>query len=94
MDDTRTFFARASAIAIAFAAQAALPGTAQAQSDEAVAQGGIQDIVVTAQKMEQKVNEVGMSINAFSGNQLSSLGIERPEWARDVAEGSAGAGVP
>lgn len=98
MDDTRTFFARASAIAIAFAAQAALPGTAQAQSDEAVAQGGIQDIVVTAQKMEQKVNEVGMSINAFSGNQLSSLGIERPEDLAKVVPGltvaTGGAGLP
>ncbi|NOX93656.1 MAG: TonB-dependent receptor [Alphaproteobacteria bacterium] len=36
-------------------------------------------IVVTAQKREQKLDEVGMSIDAFSADQLQDRGVSNPE---------------
>ncbi|MDE0755652.1 MAG: hypothetical protein OSB26_13450, partial [Woeseiaceae bacterium] len=36
--------------------------------------GGLEEIVVTAQKREQNLQDVGISITAFSGNQIKELG--------------------
>jgi len=41
----------------------------------AVAQEGMEEIVVTAQRREQNVQDVGIAITAFSGDQLRQLGI-------------------
>ncbi|UTW45222.1 TonB-dependent receptor [bacterium SCSIO 12696] len=38
----------------------------------------LEEVVVTAQKRAQSVNSIGVSANAFSGNQLSSLGVDNP----------------
>lgn len=38
--------------------------------------GGINDIIVTAQKRAQNLNDVGLSITAASGDQLQSLGVQ------------------
>ncbi|MBT6582763.1 MAG: TonB-dependent receptor, partial [Gammaproteobacteria bacterium] len=35
----------------------------------------IEEIVVTAQKREESINEVGMSIQASTGEQLKDLGV-------------------
>jgi iron complex outermembrane receptor protein len=35
----------------------------------------IEEVVVTAQKREQNVQEIGISVTAFSGEQLKDLGI-------------------
>ena len=35
----------------------------------------LEEIVVTAQKREQNVNEIGMAISAFSGEDLTALGV-------------------
>ncbi len=35
----------------------------------------IEEIIVTAQKREESINDVGMSIEASSGEQLKELGI-------------------
>jgi len=43
----------------------------------ATAQGVLEEIVVTAQKREQNIQDVGIAINAFSGDQMRDLGIER-----------------
>lgn len=43
----------------------------------AIAQGVLEEIVVTAQKREQNIQDVGIAINAFSGDQMRDLGIER-----------------
>ncbi|HOA49226.1 MAG TPA: TonB-dependent receptor [Novosphingobium sp.] len=60
--------------AIAFvSATAAQAQTAPA--DEAADAGGINDIIVTAQKREQNINKVGMAITAQSGDELLSKGI-------------------
>ena len=37
--------------------------------------GGIEEIVVTAQKREQDINDVSISISAFSGEDLKALGV-------------------
>ncbi|MDM3871598.1 TonB-dependent receptor [Porticoccus sp. W117] len=36
----------------------------------------LEEVVVTAQKRAQSVNSIGVSANAFSGNQLSDLGVD------------------
>ena len=41
----------------------------------AVAQGVLEEIVVTAQKREQNIQDVGIAISAFTGEQMTSLGI-------------------
>ena len=38
-------------------------------------EGFIEEVIVTAQKREQSVNDVGMSIDVSSGEKLSDLGI-------------------
>ena len=46
---------------------AALPGISVAQS--------LEEVVVTAQKRSQSINDVGMSVSAASGDQVQALGI-------------------
>ena len=49
-----------------------MAGTAFAQS------GGIlEEVVVTAQKREQNLQDVGIAISAFSGEQIDALGIKK-----------------
>jgi iron complex outermembrane receptor protein len=51
--------------------------TGEAQSVQSAPQPGntIPDIIVTAEKREQRVNDVGMSIQVQTGDQLAQLGI-------------------
>ncbi len=60
--------------ALAQAADPASDSEAAALGDEAVS-AGVGEIIVTAQKREQSVNRVGMSISAFTGDTLTNLGI-------------------
>jgi len=53
----------------------------------AAAQGVLEEIIVTAQKREQNIQDVGISINAFTGAQMRDLGIER---SYDIARMSPG----
>lgn len=42
----------------------------------AISQAGVlEEVVITAQKREQNLQEVGISVTAFSGNQLDNLGM-------------------
>jgi iron complex outermembrane recepter protein len=50
-------------------------GAVCAQEVEANASPVLEEIVVTAQKRAQSINDVGMSINAATGAQLQELGI-------------------
>lgn len=36
----------------------------------------LEEVVVTAQKREQNINDVGVAVTAFSGEQMNALGIE------------------
>ncbi len=60
------------ALAVSFLA---VPSTALAQSKEAPDSGGIEEIVVTAQKRDQNVQDVPISITAFSGDTLRERNI-------------------
>tara|TARA_R110001592_G_scaffold190887_1_gene436938 strand:+ start:13755 stop:15938 length:2184 start_codon:yes stop_codon:yes gene_type:complete len=57
----------ASAGATLMAAVVAMPATASV----------LEEIVVTAQKREENLQDVGISVTAFSGNQLKELGMTR-----------------
>lgn len=46
-------------------------------AQSAIAQGVLEEIIVTAQKREQNIQDVGIAINAFSGAQMRDLGIQR-----------------
>jgi len=72
---TRRFVARTGALLIS--ATASLPTVA---ADSSAASSGIEEIVVTAQKREESINDVGMAIDAASGDRLKDLGV------RDTAE--------
>lgn len=52
------------------------PGIACAQTDNIRDDIQISDIVVTAQKREERVQDIGMSIQAASGEALTRLGIQ------------------
>jgi iron complex outermembrane receptor protein len=56
----------------------ALPTTAYAQEADASASDNPAEIIVTAQKREQAINDVGMTIQAASGNTLDARGITGP----------------
>ena len=58
---------------------AAIPGIASAQL--------LEEIVVTAQKREQSIQEVGIAITAFTGDQIDQLGFES---STDIADLTAG----
>ena len=42
------------------------------------AEAVIEEILVTAQKREQNLQDVSSSVSAFSGEQLRALGVEEP----------------
>ena len=65
-------------------AQAGAVGTSQ---DTTQAQGGIQEIVVTAQRREQSLQDVGVSVSAISADSLRNLSITD---ARDISKAVPG----
>jgi len=59
-------------------AMAALAGARVADAQQqtaAAASGGLEEIVVTAQKREQNPQEIGISLSAITGADLSELGV-------------------
>jgi iron complex outermembrane receptor protein len=47
-----------------------------AHAGTALAQGGVEEILVTAQKREQRLQDVPISVSAFSGDLMEDAGIE------------------
>ncbi|HEU4430584.1 MAG TPA: TonB-dependent receptor [Myxococcota bacterium] len=82
---------RVSILALAFAAPAFAqeePAPAPPAEEAAPrAAGGIEEIIVTAQKREENINDIGMSIQAASGDQLTELGITDPGQLDKVVTG-------
>jgi iron complex outermembrane receptor protein len=74
----RTFTARRLATAISLAL---LPGMLQAQGVL------MEEIVVTAQKREQNLQDVGIAISAFSGEQMERLGYDNAQQVTSMAPG-------
>lgn len=64
----------------------ATPATAQTLN-ETDAGEGLQDIIVTAQKRSQNLNDVGLSIQAFSGDDLKAAGIASASDLSQVVSG-------
>lgn len=66
MNSQRRIFAYCLAIALAMSI-----------SHTADAQGVLEEVVVTAQKREQSIQDVGIAITAFTGDQMKALGVEQ-----------------
>lgn len=82
---------------IGIAAAMLTPVAALAQ--DASEQGGLTEIVVTAQKRAQGANDVGITLNAFSGEELAQRGVASAEDIALFTPGltvneSAATGVP
>lgn len=45
----------------------------------AIAMAQLEEVIVTAQKREQGVNDVGISVNAFDAVQIRNYGVQRPD---------------
>tara|TARA_R110002110_G_C13470525_1_gene721029 strand:+ start:147844 stop:148389 length:546 start_codon:yes stop_codon:yes gene_type:complete len=56
-------------------------------ASQAVAQKQLEEVMVTAQKRAQSANDVGITINAFSGDQIKDLGVVTAE---DIAQYTPG----
>jgi len=66
-------------VAATLVSGAALAQSAAPQSDSKAAlpkaEGGLEEVIVTANRREQNLQDVGTSIAAFSGEQLKDLGV-------------------
>lgn len=74
-------------VSLAAMALASLSVSAVAQAQNAEADGGLGEIVVTAQKREQNLQDVGVSVSALPADQLAALGIVD---AKDIARAVPG----
>lgn len=54
------------------------------------AQGVLEEVVVSAQKREQNIQDVGIAMSAFSGDQLKALGVQQ---SYDVAAFTPGVAI-
>jgi iron complex outermembrane receptor protein len=62
------------------AALAATPATSlRAQTEAATAEPGLEEIVVTARKRDESLQDVPVAISAFSAAEIESAGIVRPQ---------------
>ncbi len=56
----------------------AIAGILAVESGAVLAQGILEEVVVTAQKREASVTDLGLTVTAFSGDTLRSLGVDQP----------------
>ena len=77
MNKYLSLLTQGSIAALAFAAQPALAQDATPQAAEDTNPSN--DIIVTANKREQSVNDVGLTISAASGADLANRGVRGPE---------------
>lgn len=54
---------------------AAAPALAQTSATSAPAAGAVEELIVTAQRREESINSVGMSIQAVRGDTLQQLHV-------------------
>jgi len=64
-----------------------IAGAAQAQQAASTSEGGVPEIIVTAQKREENVNSVPMSITAATGEQLRRSGVREVRDLVKIAPG-------
>ena len=80
--------------ALVIAAAMTSPALAAAAQDSPEAEssarvGGIKEIVVTAQKRAERVNDIGMSIQAIGSDDLTKLGVIDTADLSKITPGSA-----
>ena len=84
----RKFSLLSASAAIALCGLGATPVLAADAPSAAPAQAiGFSEVIVTAQKREQNINAVGMSIQAASGDKLQKLGITDTESLQKIVPG-------
>src|SRR6266436_2278792 len=67
---------------LAAAALASFAGAPPARAQQpAATSGGLAEVIVTAQKREQNLQEVGISLSAVSGSDLSDRGVVKNDFA-------------
>lgn len=67
------------ATAIAMATAIAVPVTAQTPEGDNATFGGLEEIIVTAQKIRQNANDVGMTISVLSPDLLQNAAVASPD---------------
>jgi outer membrane receptor protein involved in Fe transport len=82
-----SFSIRSITVSALLASAAFVPFQAQAQDAEEASSGGIPDIIVTAQKRAQSINDVGLTITALGDDALKNLGIQS---LQDIAKAVPG----
>jgi len=72
--------------------------TGNDQEEASPSAGMLEEVTVTAQKREQNINDIGISVTAFSNEQMADLGIESTAGVLAYVAGatvtSAGQGIP
>ncbi len=76
-----------SACSLMMAGGAFAQDAAPQAAGDAAEQRGVGDIVVTARKRQETSNNVGMSINAFTGDTLTQQGITSPDQLVKIVPG-------
>lgn len=101
MRNISSHFTAVAATAIGFAlaaAPAAAQSTTSAQpaspSEAAESNVGLEEIVVTAQRREQKAQDVPIAVAAFSSDQMSKLGLSSSNDLPTIVPGLANAPTP
>ena len=63
-------------------------------ANSAAAQGGglLEEVIVTAQKREQSIQDVGIAITSWSGDQIDQMGLESSTQIADITPGVFTAG--
>ena len=76
-----------SSMLLTAAANAQATGAAPQVEQPAADQSGLGDIIVTAQKREQRLNDVGVSVSVASATQLQSAGVIDAEGLGSIVPG-------
>ena len=84
---SRAFRVQVTVLIVAGLGSLASPRLAVAQQQPAATAGGLEEIVVTAQRREQNPQEVGISLAAITGADLSGLGVST---ATDITKSMPG----
>src|SRR5882757_4640621 len=87
MSVSRYYFASASVGSALVAMLAVHSQTAYADAADSSEPAGLQEIIVTAQKREQKISDVGATIDVVTGKDMQNLGITGPDQLATVVHG-------
>lgn len=75
----KTVLVRALMLALPLAGVSVGTQAQEQEQEQRASSGGLEEIVVTARRREENLQEVPVSIQAFSGNELELRGLERVE---------------